>query len=195
MDNEERRYYRTEELRIDSGEAGKTTITGLAVPYGKKSSELWGFREIIAPGAFRKTLEGSTDVRADVEHDRNIKLARRKSGTLTLTDGPKGLRVAIDLPNTTVGRDTAEEVRAGLLDGMSIGMIVKGESYEGSDPNIVRTVTAADLTAVTLTQFPAYPQTAGTVALRSLAQYKDSLEPERDPDILRKRLDLAELEC
>jgi len=167
---------------------GRLKLTGLAVPYNSFSAPLaGGVREIIRPGAFARTLESDADVRADVEHDRNVRLARRKAGTLSLTDSAKGLRVAIQLPDTTVGRDTAEEVRAGLLDAMSISMIVKTEEFVTLKSEVVRGIREAKLTAVSLTQFPAYPQTAGTVGLKVI--------PRPSPhDTRRRRLDLAELE-
>ena len=174
------------EVRSTSG--GREKITGLAIPYNELSIDLDGFREIVRPGAFALTLAGDDDVRADVEHDRNVKLARRKNGSLKLIDLPRGLAVEILLPNTTVGRNTAEEVRAGLLDGMSIGMIVEKDEYvTQKNGELVRGIRQAKLTTVALTQFPAYPQTTGTVAV-------GIYEWDQSPvSIKRKKLDLLEL--
>ena len=174
------------EVRSTSG--GREKITGLAIPYNELSIDLDGFREIVRPGAFARTLAGDDDVRADVEHDRNVKLARRKNGSLKLIDLPRGLAVEILLPNTTVGRNTAEEIRAGLLDGMSIGMIVEKDEYvTQKSGELVRGIRQAKLTTVALTQFPAYPQTIGTVAV-------GIYEWDQSPvSIKRKKLDLLEL--
>ena len=169
---EEIRYYKPDELRATIADGKPPMVGGLAVPYEQLSADLGGFREKIAPGAFRATLEGGGDVRADVEHQRAVKLARRSKGSLRLADSPAGVSAEIDLPDTTVGRDTLEEVRGGLLDGMSIGFLVNAEDFSVEDGETVRTVTDAVLTAVTLTQFPAYPQTSGTVDIRSLEAWR-----------------------
>ena len=173
-------------------------IVGLAIPYNKPSEDLGGFREVWKPGAFRETLNGTEDVFADVEHDRARKLARRNQKTLTLQETREGLRVEIAVPDTTTGRDTLEEVRNGLLDGMSIAFTDAEEEYSGKGDQITRTVKQAKLRAVTLTSFPAFPQTAGTLAARSLTEYRKQQENEEtseadgETETLHRRLDLDE---
>jgi uncharacterized protein len=180
-----------QELRAETGADGKTRITGLAVPYGQTSEDLGGFREIFVAGAFADSLMENRDVMADVEHDAAKKLARRKAGTMDLRDTPDGLRVAITLPDTSLGRDTAEEVRSGLLDGMSIVFSGPESQWMGKGKDTIRKVTKANLRAVTLTAYPAYRQTIGTLSLRSLEAYQaEATEPEADTgtDILRRRI-------
>jgi len=103
-----------QELRVEEVD-GKPRISGLAVPYSQTSEDLGGFREMFSPGAFADTLTGTRDVFGDVEHDSGKKLARRSKQTLELSDSPEGLRFAMSLPDTTLGRDTAQEVREGLV--------------------------------------------------------------------------------
>ncbi|MCE5267225.1 MAG: HK97 family phage prohead protease [Planctomycetaceae bacterium] len=169
------RCFKAQELRVGTTD-GKPTITGLAVPYNAPSEDLGGFREIFKPGAFAESLANRDDIFADVEHDAKRKLGRRSAGTLALTETREGLRVTITPPDTSVGRDTMEEVRAGLLDGMSISFAKPQDRYTGTGANIVREINKATLRAVTLTSYPAYTQTAGTVALRSFSEYRARVE-------------------
>jgi len=201
-EDEERRCYRPHErLRVLEVEGQPGKIEGLAVPYGQLSEDMGEFRELIKPGAFAKSIAGDGELRADVEHDRRELLARRSKGTLEFREDKRGLWAAITVPDTTLGRDVLENVRNGNLDAMSVSFqwtpIV--EKWVTRAGQVVREISEAVLTGVALTAFPAYPQTAGSLALRSLAAWKQSQEPEpeeaaTDIDILRRRLDLAEAE-
>ena len=73
--------------------------------------ELWDDTfERIMPGAFDRALK-EDDCRALVNHDANNLLGRTASGTLRLSIDKTGLRYEIDTPNTTLGRDTIENIR------------------------------------------------------------------------------------
>ena len=171
------RCFKLAEARVDESD-GKARITGLAVPYNSPSEDLGGFREIFKPGAFRDSLAGKDDIFADVEHNGTRKLGRRSAGSLAFKESREGVRVEITPPDTTVGRDTIEEVRQGLLDGMSICFTNAEDSYKGKGDSIVREINKATLRAVTLTSYPAYRQTAGTVTIRSLDEYRQGIEAE-----------------
>ncbi len=172
-----RRCYKTTELRIDDSD-GKPKIIGLAVPYNAPSEMMWDFVEVFKPGAFRESLAGKDDMFADVEHDHTRKLGRRSKGTLEFQDKRDGLYATITPPDTATGRDTIQEVREGLLDAMSIAFTDTEDTYKGKDENIVREIHKATLVGVTLTSFPAYRQTIGTVAERTFAEYRSTLEAE-----------------
>ncbi|WP_199485929.1 HK97 family phage prohead protease, partial [Morganella morganii] len=63
------------EVRAAPGEEDKPThIIGLASVFNSLSEPMWGFREIIKPGAFDDVL--NDDVRALFNHDRNYILGR-----------------------------------------------------------------------------------------------------------------------
>ncbi len=171
------RCYKVAELRIE-GDDEKPKITGLAVPYNSPSETMWDFREIIKPSAFKDSLAGSEEMFADVEHDRNKRLGRRSRGTLEFQSKKDGLYATITPPDTTVGRDTIQEVREGLLDAMSIAFSDPEDTYKGKGESIVREIHKAKLVGVTLTSFPAYRQTIGTVAERTFAEYRSTLETE-----------------
>lgn len=180
MDNEiEKRCFSAVELRVDEQD-GKSRVTGLAVPYNQPSEMMWDFREVFKPGAFKESLAGSDDMFANVEHQSTSKLARRSIRTLDFKEKRDGLYATITLPDTTLGRDTLEEVRSGLLDAMSIEFAGPDESFTGKGDNIVREISKAKLRGVALTSYPAYRQTIGKLVARSLEEYrKETEEAER----------------
>jgi phage head maturation protease len=96
-----------------------------------------------------------------------------------------------------------EEVRAGNLDGMSITFLRKGvqDRFTKSEDGPIREVEKATMRSVTLTSMPAYPQTADTLVLRSLEEWRTAEEPNTedrvdtsggDVEDLRRRLNLEE---
>jgi len=193
-----RRCFRTEQLRVLDEEGKRPRIAGLLAPYAAPSEDLGGFREQFARGAFSESIRSGADVFADIEHDPGKKLARTANQTLKLSETREGVRAEITLPDTTLGRDTLEEVRSGILDAMSVGFRDPEASWRGTDEDTLRTIKKARLTGVALTSFPAFPQTAGTVTERSLAAYRAEEDKERkkgeegETEKLRKRLDLEE---
>ena len=72
-------------------------LAGVAVAYDVLSSDLGGFRERIARGAFTRALNEKQNVVCLFNHDQNFVLGRTTSGTLSLQDGDG--RLAISLPS------------------------------------------------------------------------------------------------
>ena len=153
------------ELREVEGDGGPI-ISGYAAVFDKMSVELWGFRETIAPGAFTDTLKSGDDVRSLVNHDSNQRLGRTSNGTVRINEDKIGLKFDIDPPNTSVGRDTVEDIRNGNLDGMSFMFKTINDKWETKDGEEVRTLMEVELIEGGPVTFPAYPDT--TVALRAL---------------------------
>lgn len=190
-----------QELRTETDVDGKVWIAGLAVPYGQPSEDCGGFCEIVERGTFAESLKGDRDVFADVEHDEGKKLARRSIGTLELKEQKDGLHFRLAVPATTLGRDVQEEVRSGLLDGVSIAFSDAKSQWTGKGENVVRKINKATLHAVSLTSYPAYRQTVGSLVLRSLEEYRRTAEeaestetqppPEVPAEVLGMKVDLA----
>lgn len=164
----ERRHHTTgfEVRAADDKSPG--TLTGYAAVFDKWSENLGGFREIIRKGAFKNSLEEGADVRALVGHDTARIIGRASAQTLSIEEDDTGLRVEIDLPNTTEGRDLAESVRRGDIDGMSFGFNVTSDRWTFSDDGEPdeRELLGIELFEVSAVTFPAYPDT--TLAKRSL---------------------------
>ena len=166
MDSIEKRVT-TCQLQIRGSDQG-TTIEGYAAVFNSLSEDLGGFREIISPGAFKRSLKAGADVRALVDHDPAKILGRNKAGTLSLREDDHGLHVRIKPPDTTAGRDTVESLRRGDVDQMSFAFSVVSDEWNTDDGQEVRTINDVDLHDVSIVTYAAYPDTS--VAVRSLEQ-------------------------
>jgi HK97 family phage prohead protease len=137
---------------------------GYVVAFDSLSSDLGGFRERIAHGAFSDTLQAVKERRHDItlqtEHDTRNLLGRVAAGNLTLSVDEYGLRFVVVLPNTTLARDTLELVRTGVMRGVSFGFSQAIDSWDRSSGGTVRTVKRLKLHEVSLVAFPAYGQSS-----------------------------------
>lgn len=145
------------------------TVAGYAAVFNSETDIGGMFREKIAPGAFKPSLNG--DVRALWNHDSSHVLGRTKAGTLRLSEDERGLAVEIDLPDTQAGRDLRENMRLGNVDGMSFGFRVTKQAWDESGDIPLRTIEEVELFEVSAVTFPAYEDTE--IALRSLNEAKD----------------------
>lgn len=179
----------TIEARAAEGEDGKMTIRGYAAVFDKLSSNLGGFRERIAPGAFDDVLDN--DVRAVFNHDPSLMLGRSSAGTLRISTDATGLLYEVDLPDTSIGRDLWESVKRGDIKESSFKFTVLDDDWKDTDEGIIRTINKVGrLLDVSPVSYPAYPD--ATVAARSLEEWKqeqvDHITVNR-----KKRLQLEEI--
>lgn len=159
----ERRAFPLTEIRmVDEDTTPK--ITGYAAVFNELSKDLGGFREKIAPGAFSKTLQ-TADVRALWNHDPNFVLGRNKSGTLSLREDERGLRIEITPPDTQWAKDLITSMKRGDIDQMSFGFRTVADEWETQGKENIRTLKEVELFDVSIVTYPAYPQT--TVQARS----------------------------
>lgn len=145
-------------------ESDKRTLTGYAVVWNSDTTIGDYFVERIAPGAFTKALRG--DILALVNHDTGRVVGRTRSGTLRLAEDSHGLKVEIEIPDTTDGNDLWTLVERGDISGMSFSFRATKQEWDDTGALPHRTVIEAELFEVTATPIPAYPDT--TLALRSL---------------------------
>ena len=154
------------EFRAKAGK--KLSAAGYASVFEKRSQNLGGFVEQVAPGAFSKTLK-EADVRALLNHDPSMLLGRTASGTLTLSVDERGLWYEVDLPDTSVGRDTAALIERGDITGSSFGFrMIEDEWGETEDGFPLRTLKQVALRDVSPVTYPAY--TDSDVTLRALSE-------------------------
>lgn len=157
------------ELRAD--DKGKT-IAGYAAVFNQETDIGGSFREVIAPGAFKGSLDN--DVRALVDHDSGRVIGRSKAGTLRMKEDTHGLAVEIDLPDTSDGRDLAVSLERGDISGMSFGFRVTHDEWDETKEIPTRTIRAVELFEVSAVAFPAYDGT--DLALRSREEAKKEAE-------------------
>jgi uncharacterized protein len=200
----ERRTYKLFEFRADTPDGeSRPHIAGHAAVFNSLSEMLWGFREMIAPGAFRDAIEKS-DVRALVNHDSNFILGRKKNGTLKLWEDERGLAIDIDPPSTQWANDLLVSIGRGDIDQMSFGFTVAEDRWEEVDGETRRTILRVDeLFDVSPVTFPAYPETDVVLRERFARQIEKlrglNAEPiasaiqERSLDLLKRRLHVIEL--
>jgi HK97 family phage prohead protease len=195
----ERRNFPVEELRAITDEAGLRHITGYAAVFNSLSEDLGGFREKIDPGAFADTLN-TGDVRALKNHNSDYVLGRNKSGTLTLSEDQRGLKIDIIPPDAQWAKDLMVSIDRKDIDQMSFGFRTIDQMWEGEYPEEIRTLMKVELFDVSPVTFPAYPDTE--VGLRSLEEYRTANKKEDDGNkaddyliglsIRRKRLKIKE---
>ena len=174
MSSIERRFIPLEFRVLNDGDGNTTPmIRGYASVFNSWSQDLGGFREMIMPGCFARSLANGDDVVALYNHDPSMLLGRRSSGTLTASEDATGLLVEIKPPNTSTGRDVMELVKRGDLKGMSFAFTIpnpktdqKWMRAEGGD---LREIYRANLHDVSVVTDPAYTDTS--VGVRSLNQW------------------------
>jgi len=160
----EQRRHRVEVRTADDGTVGVTGYASVSdTPY-EVSDFLGNYTETITRGAFAKALQERDDVRLLFNHD-GIPLARTKSGTMTLGEDDRGLRV--DVPSLDMASPLAQSVRSALargdVDEMSFAF--RAVQQDWNDDYTVRTIREVKLYDVSIVTYPANPATS--VAMRS----------------------------
>lgn len=144
-------------------------------------TELWpGCFEEIARSAFDDTLEN--DIRALINHNTELVLARTKSGTLTLRVDEKGLwaRIVVN-ENDIDALNLYARVQRGDVDQCSFGFNVLDEDIECRDDGTTKwTINKVDLHEVSVVTFPAYEDTGVQARKREFEEIKErSLESRK----------------
>jgi HK97 family phage prohead protease len=153
----ERRTFTIKNVEARQAEDGTMRLSGYAAVFNNDSVPL-PFIERIAPGAFRKTLAETPDVRLLINHE-GLPLARTKNGTLRLEEDETGLYMDADLPDTQAARDLYTLVERGDVDQMSFAFRVIRQKW--NDMRTERTLTELSLADgdVSVVTYPAYPTT------------------------------------
>lgn len=157
------------------------TMVGYAAVFERYSCDLGYFREKIQRGAFAKAI-AACDVRALVNHDPNKLIGRKSAGTLRLAEDEVGLKVEIDLPDNSVGRDVMASLKRRDLQGQSFSFTTNIDQWDWSGETAIRTVIEVDeLFDVGPVAFPAYEETSA--AMRSFsAQREERSKPPAPPE-------------
>ena len=154
----ERRTYTVRDIETRQAEDGTMRLSGYAAVFNDSSVPL-PFVERIAPGAFRKTLTETPDVRLLINHE-GLPLARTKNGTLTLREDERGLWMDAVIADTQEGRDLYTLVQRGDLDQMSFAFrVIRQKWNETRTERLLTELSLAD-GDVSVVTYPAYPTTS-----------------------------------
>ena len=166
MTSVERRDIRIEDFELRAAGDGMS-FSGYAAVFNSPSQPL-PFTEVIAPGAFKRTLTRRNNIRMLLNHDTSRVLGTTRSGTLRLQEDSRGLHVEADLPDTTYGRDLSVVMQRGDVDAMSFGFSVPPKGDRWSDDGAHRTLLEVRLHEVSVVTFPAFEATSAHVRDYSL---------------------------
>lgn len=189
----ERRFIN--ELRADT-QGDDLVLQGYASVFGQESQDLGGFREVVNPGTFARSIRQGDDVKALQNHDPNLVLGRSKNGSLQLKEDARGLFFRCVLPPTQTARDLHALVKRGDVDQCSFGFVTKADDWANKrdasgDMYAQRTLHDVDLLDVSAVTYPAYLGTS--VAARSLfpdgpvAEIRSALDKLAGAAVLTKR--------
>lgn len=154
----ERRTFTVRDIETRQAEDGTMRLSGYAAVFNDNSVPL-PFVERIAPGAFRKTLTETPDVRLLINHE-GLPLARTKNGTLTLREDERGLYMDAVIADTQEGRDLYTLVQRGDLDQMSFAFrVIRQKWNESRTERLLTELSLAD-GDVSVVTYPAYPTTS-----------------------------------
>ena len=173
----ETRHFGLDNLEVRANEDDTLTIRGHAAVFNSLSEPLGGgqpFREKIAPGAFRDSVDG--DVLAFWNHNSDVVLGRTPD-TLRLSEDDVGLAFELDPPESRAAE--IESIQRGDVRGVSFGFQTLNDSWETIDGEEIRTLEEVRLIEVSPTPLPAYPATDVGVAQRSREEWHESVEVER----------------
>jgi len=135
-------------------------LRGYAVVFNQWADDGWGGVERVLPGAFKKTLKESPDIRALWNHDTSKVLGRTTAGTLKLHEDKRGLAIEIDPPDTQAGRDAVVSISRGDVTQMSFGFnVIKDTETSDEKGNRKRELIELRLHEVSPVTFPFYPTT------------------------------------
>jgi HK97 family phage prohead protease len=154
-----------------TGERGE--VEGYGSVFNNEDS--WG--DIVAPGAFKRSLEHHRSVNSMPamlwQHDQNDPIGVWTS----MEEDQYGLRIKGKIVmGTQRGAEAFELLKAGAIRGLSIGFTTQKYAYD--EKSDVRTVLDVDLWEVSLVTFPANPE----AQVMSIKQAVDEIDSPRDAE-------------
>lgn len=99
-------------------------------PYVLYELDEYRFMEQVAPHAFDNC--DMSDVIMQFDHSGRV-FARTSNNTLGMVSDEHGLKIRADLSSTENSRSLYEDIRAGLINKMSFGFTVRGDSIERTE--------------------------------------------------------------
>lgn len=130
MLDRERRSFKTE-LEFRAGQGSKVgVIEGYAPMFNTYSRDLGGFVEVVRPESVGRTVRQDHQI-GTFNHNTDWPLGRTSSGTMQVAVDSRGVHYAIDLPDTSYGRDVRELADRGDITQASFGFSL-GKDDDGN---------------------------------------------------------------
>lgn len=184
------RFLPAAEMRA-AKEGDKNVISGYAAVFNSLSEDIFGFKERVMPGAFKRTLGEGADVRALINHDPSLILGRSKSNTLSLEEDDKGLKFRCEMPNTSYAADLMESINRGDVSQCSFGFITRQQTWiENKEDLTIRELNDVDLFDVSVVTYPAYSDTS----VKSRSLWPNGVPDEVRQHVHSKRNDMVEVD-
>lgn len=159
------------------------TLVGYAAIFDSPSEPL-PYVEFVRRGAFAKTINDGADVRLLIDHV-GVPLARTKSGTMSLEEDERGLRVEADLdPANPDAMRVLSAMKRGDLNQMSFAFKTVKDSW--SSDRQTRELKEVRLFDVSIVTFPAYEETVA-----ELRSHKETTIVDTTNTILLRKNQLA----
>lgn len=142
-------------------------VTGYAAIFDTRSVNLGGkspWYEVVLPGAFPDLTK--QDVRALLNHDPSLLLARSKfgKGTLKLSIDSRGLKYEFTAPSSSVGNDLVESLKRGDIDQSSFSFVVEKDKWvEEKGVRVRQIVKISSLLDISPVVYPAYNESSSQV--------------------------------
>lgn len=159
-------------------------IAGYFAVFNQETELYPGVYESIDSRAFKNSING--DIRALINHDTSLVLARTTSNTLTLKEDAKGLYGEIKInPNDTDALNIYERVKRGDVSQCSFGFLINQEEADYRDDGSTHFILKdLNLYEVSVCTFPAYEGTEVEARQkqieahnkRSLSLWKESMK-------------------
>ncbi len=176
MENLELRLFKTELRLSEPDKPDSRKFDGYAAMFDSPSQPMGYYEpmiESIARGAFKRSLaDKEQDTIWNYEHNDGKILGRKSSGTVTIIEDEKGLRVQGEIPNTTYGNDIIESLKRNDLKYMSFAFVCRKDQRDNTVSPMKRTLLDVDLYDVSIVVNPAYLSTEAN--LRSINAVKVS---------------------
>lgn len=180
----EKREFQLTDVQVRAESDGPPVVEGYAAVFDAEANIGGYFREVIRKGAFKNALKRGDDVVFLINHD-GLPLARTRSGTLSLEEDKKGLKMRAELePSDPDVQRIVPKMERGDLDKMSFAFGVDQETWTDRDDDNelpLREITEVRLYDVAIVTTPAYDQTE--IGLRGLARYE---EKNSVPNVVRR---------
>jgi HK97 family phage prohead protease len=135
-----------------------TGLAGRFTGYGSKFGNMDSYREIVAPGAFKESLK----TRKEKGMVLPILWQHRSSEPLgkydVVREDDTGLYMEgqLMIDDIAQAKETYALIKAGVVNGLSIGYYVRSDSYDEKER--IRTLTKLDLVETSIVTFPANDQ-------------------------------------